>query len=318
MNRRYNENTKKIVAFVSALSLLVGMVPHGSIFEPIKAEAASCSGLSCAEIGPDGKSYRVNVTGGGPSYTISVMKDRKIIGQQSVYSSNGIWKLSSVYFSGNNLVVNWSNNGGTSDSTIFNNIVLPDDNEPPILKLTSSKVSLADGSVTINIDATDNMGVTSLQIAPGSRSNYDFYKIYNLGTSRTYVVQSNGWYTVIAKDAVGNTTYQDIHITNSRSWVNPGLVNGQVQSVALGGNVPGPDALYNVAYVQGTGELMVQRSGGANFQKMHISNFLSIDRMYFHNNDLVVVYRSNSSEILNVTFKNIAGSEDSTEPTMQM
>ncbi|WCF11448.1 hypothetical protein NDS46_31315 (plasmid) [Paenibacillus thiaminolyticus] len=318
MNRRYKEKTKKIVAFVSAVALFAGMVPHGSIFEPIKAEAATCSGLSCTEIGPDGKSYKVNLTGSGTSYTVWVLLDGKTIGQQPVYSSNGIWKLSSVYFSGNNLVVNWSNNGGSSDSTTFYNIVLPDDNEPPVVNLTSSEVSLTDGSVTINIDATDNMGVTSLQIAPGSRSNYDFYRIYNLGTSRTYTAQANGWYTVIAKDAVGNTTYQDINITNSRSWVNPGLVNGQVQTVSLGGNVPGPDALYNVLYAQGTGELLAQRSGGDNLQRMYLSNLFSIDRMYFNHNDLVVVYRNKSLEILNVTFKNMAGSEDTTAPTITL
>lgn len=79
------------------------------------------------------------------------------------------------------------------------------DNESPTVTITKSTDRLTNKPVSIQVSATDNIGVQSIQL-PNN--------VVVSGSNATYEVSKNGTYYFYVKDIFGNTTNKEVVVTN--------------------------------------------------------------------------------------------------------
>ena len=107
------------------------------------------------------------------------------------------------------------NNSGNEDteSITISNI----DTTPPILDLVKNTDNWTKEPVIINATASDSSGIKRIQTPDGN---------WSTGATASYSVKSNGSYTFIVEDNVGNTTTKTIDVTNIDDTI-PSLILSQ-------------------------------------------------------------------------------------------
>ena len=110
------------------------------------------------------------------------------------------------------------------------------DNDAPVITLSQTPITPTTGDVTINVTVTEANGIASIKYAPGNQevsffTSTDEFEL--IGTS--FVVSTNGTYTVYARDTAGNESVNTIAVSNIDKNVPNAFSVGAVHPV--GGNV---------------------------------------------------------------------------------
>lgn len=94
------------------------------------------------------------------------------------------------------------------------------DKTAPIIALTQSPTSNTKGDVTVSISATDASGISIVKWASGNQTT-SYFNSNGTITTNSFIVTSNGIYTVYAKDNFGNETVKIITISNINKDTTP-------------------------------------------------------------------------------------------------
>jgi hypothetical protein len=103
-------------------------------------------------------------------------------------------------------------NTGTSADVI---VTVNNDNTPPATNITSPSAGNVSGTINVNANANDNVGVAGVQflLDGNNLGTEDLTVPYSVSWNTTTIVNGNHVLTAIARDAEGNTATSNVNVT---------------------------------------------------------------------------------------------------------
>ena len=154
------------------------------------------------------------LTNGNVSVTITYPSDA--VTKQYKLGENGTWTnyTGALTITANNTIYARSYDQAGNVSAETNYAVTNIDKTAPTITLTPSTTNPTNQDVTVTATIADTNGIEVQKWASGSQNASHFASNGTAFTGSTFVVSTNGTYTVYAKDKAGNETVQTITISN--------------------------------------------------------------------------------------------------------